>query len=122
MVIGAYLWPCFLMVLLVSGWAAQDSKEAEGASWWSLQPLKRVELPSAYDQSLNPVDAFIGQTLEKAGLEPSPTADRKTLIRRLSYDLLGLASFSFNVCTPLSRTSRCASMVSMTRCPPGVKV
>ncbi len=91
MVRGAYLWPCFLMASLVSGWAAQESKEAEGASWWSLQPLKRVELPSAHDQSLHPVDAFIGQALEKAGLEPSPTADRKTLIRRLSYDLLGLA-------------------------------
>ena len=65
MVRGAYLWPCFLMASLVSGWAAQESKEAEGASWWSLQPLKRVELPSAHDQSLHPVDAFIGQALEK---------------------------------------------------------
>ena len=38
----------------------------------------------------NPIDAFILARLEKAGIRPSPEADRVTLIRRLSLDLLGL--------------------------------
>ena len=37
-----------------------------------------------------PIDAFLLQALDSAGLEPSPEADRRTLIRRLSFDLLGL--------------------------------
>jgi hypothetical protein len=38
----------------------------------------------------NPIDAFILHRLEKQGMKPSPEADRRTLIRRLSFDLLGL--------------------------------
>ncbi|MFN0112411.1 MAG: DUF1549 and DUF1553 domain-containing protein [Blastocatellia bacterium] len=37
-----------------------------------------------------PIDAFILQRLQKAGLKPSPAADRATLIRRVSFDLVGL--------------------------------
>ena len=42
------------------------------------------------DWARTPIDAFVLDRLEKAGLEPSPTADRRTLIRRASYDLTGL--------------------------------
>jgi hypothetical protein len=38
----------------------------------------------------NPIDAFILHRLEKQGMKPSPEADRRTLLRRLSFDLLGL--------------------------------
>src|SRR5438309_94786 len=38
----------------------------------------------------NPIDRFIMARLEKDGLQPAPEADRPTLIRRLSLDLLGL--------------------------------
>jgi hypothetical protein len=37
-----------------------------------------------------PIDAFVGKALEHAGLQPSPEADRATLLRRLSLDLIGL--------------------------------
>ena len=38
----------------------------------------------------NPIDAFILARLEREGIEPSPEADRVTLLRRLSFDLTGL--------------------------------
>jgi mono/diheme cytochrome c family protein len=63
-----------------------------GYDWWSLQPLKNVDPPVAKDVKWpsNPIDQFILQRLEGAGLSPSPPADRRTLIRRLSFDLTGL--------------------------------
>jgi mono/diheme cytochrome c family protein len=62
--------------------------------WWSLRPLAQVappqpdSLPSAWAE--NPIDRFVFAKLAEKGLSPSPPADRRTLIRRASYDLLGL--------------------------------
>jgi uncharacterized protein DUF1549/uncharacterized protein DUF1553/cytochrome c len=68
------------------------TSERAGYDWWSLKPLERIEPPPVKDSKwvANPVDRFILHGLEAAGLEPSPLADRRTLIRRLSFDLLGL--------------------------------
>jgi hypothetical protein len=68
---------------------------AEGAPYqghWSFLPLKRPEPPSVRDAKWvrNPVDAFVLARLEKEGLAPSPEADRITLLRRLSFDVIGL--------------------------------
>ena len=58
---------------------------------WSLQPLAAVEPPMAGEPWVaNGVDGFILTKLADAGLTPSPPADRRTLIRRLYFDLLGL--------------------------------
>ena len=59
---------------------------------WSFQPLSRVPLPSVKDSSwiINPIDRFILSRLEQESLEPLPPADRRTLIRRLTFDLTGL--------------------------------
>jgi mono/diheme cytochrome c family protein len=59
--------------------------------WWSLRPLVRPPVPqSAGLRSLaNPIDAFLTAKLEAAGLHPSPEASRRTLIRRVSFDLTG---------------------------------
>ncbi|MCE9552748.1 MAG: PSD1 and planctomycete cytochrome C domain-containing protein [Planctomycetes bacterium] len=59
---------------------------------WSYEPAARPQTPSlpATTWILNPLDAFVLTGLNKAGLRPSPEADRQTLIRRLSYDLTGL--------------------------------
>lgn len=56
---------------------------------WAFQPLKNPPLPdnSAND---NKIDAFVLSELKEAGIEPSKTADPKTLIRRATYDLTGL--------------------------------
>ncbi len=65
---------------------------AEDRAWWAFQPLKRPEPPIVSRQvwNQNPIDAFILAKLEENALEPAPEADRATLIRRLSFDLLGL--------------------------------
>ncbi|MBL9163432.1 MAG: DUF1553 domain-containing protein [Planctomycetaceae bacterium] len=58
---------------------------------WSLQPLASIEPPPAKSLWIaNGVDAFILAKLHDAGLTPSPLANRRTLIRRLYFDLLGL--------------------------------
>ncbi len=65
-----------------------------GTDWWSLRPIRSAIPPrtagprAAWAQ--NPVDAFILASLEASGLNPAQPADRRTLIRRLSFDLLGL--------------------------------
>ncbi|WP_152050041.1 PSD1 and planctomycete cytochrome C domain-containing protein [Tautonia marina] len=63
----------------------------EGA-WWSLVPLRRPEIPEVSPTSTvrNPIDAFILDRLKAEGLTPAPEADRRTLIRRATYDLTGL--------------------------------
>jgi hypothetical protein len=59
---------------------------------WAFRPAVRSKPPRVSDDSFvrNPIDAFILARLEKAGVAPSPEADRVTLIRRLSFDLRGL--------------------------------
>jgi hypothetical protein len=59
---------------------------------WAFQPRKDVAPPVVADKAWvkTPVDAFILAGLQKAGLKPAPTADRPTLIRRVTFDLTGL--------------------------------
>lgn len=62
--------------------------------WWSLQPLASPEIPRmqpAENPPLdNPIDRFILDKLRSRGLNPSPPAERRILIRRLALDLTGL--------------------------------
>ncbi len=60
---------------------------------WSLQPLQHPAIPPASGPSEwrnNPIDAFVADKLRQLGLQPAPPADRGTLLRRLSFDLIGL--------------------------------
>jgi len=66
---------------------------------WSYQPLKKPAVPvgsgsrlSALSSQLstNPIDAFLNQKLTAANLPPAPRADRRTLLRRVTFDLTGL--------------------------------
>ncbi len=63
-----------------------------GYDWWSLQPVVRPALPKVKNAAWarNGIDHFILAKLEAKGLGPSPEADRRTLIRRLAFDLTGL--------------------------------
>lgn len=69
--------------------------KTDAGTWWSLKPIQRVNPPAASPTARaewirNPVDAFILAKLTEKGLAPSPEADRRTLIRRLYFDLVGL--------------------------------
>jgi len=63
-----------------------------GRQFWAFQPLRRPALPeTARDPWVQtPVDAFILAQLSAHGLKPVPRADRRVLIRRVTFDLLGL--------------------------------
>ena len=67
----------------------------QGARWnkhWAFEPMKPAEPPHVADSLWNehPIDAFIYDAVESAGLKPNEPADRATLIRRAHYDLTGL--------------------------------
>jgi hypothetical protein len=64
----------------------------EEKSFWAFRPVARPEVPGVRDAARvrTPVDAFLLARLEKEGLGFAPEADRRVLIRRLTFDLLGL--------------------------------
>ncbi len=64
----------------------------EGRNFWSFRPPRRPELPGVEreDWVRTPIDAFVLARLEAAGLEPSPPAGKRVLLRRAYYDLTGL--------------------------------
>jgi hypothetical protein len=70
------------------------AKAKADRSWWSLRPLAEVTPPSPDRLPTrwvaNPIDMFVVAKLKEKGLTPSPPADPRTLVRRLSYDLTGL--------------------------------
>jgi hypothetical protein len=56
---------------------------------WAYQPLKGIA-PGDLAKGVHPIDAILGTALQKKGLRPAGRADRRTLIRRATFDLLGL--------------------------------
>ncbi|MCB9941286.1 MAG: DUF1553 domain-containing protein [Planctomycetaceae bacterium] len=67
------------------------SDHRAGYDWWALQPVKVPTVPAdATTVGQNPIDAFVAAKRREIGLHGSPPADRRTLIRRVSFDLLGL--------------------------------
>ncbi len=78
-----------------ANWPKDTTLQARGKTkenWWSLQPLTRSPNPAVQTPGWvrTPVDAFILHRLERDGMKPSAEADRRTLLRRLYFDLLGL--------------------------------
>jgi hypothetical protein len=63
-----------------------------GRDWWSLQPVNQPPIPIVGDDvwSRTPIDRYIVAKLTAERLKPAPEADRRTLIRRLTFDLIGL--------------------------------
>ena len=74
-------------------WVEKAVSSAQGrSSHWAFQPIRRPDPPAVNKTgwARSPLDAFVLARLEREGIEPSPEADRRTLIRRLSLDLTGL--------------------------------
>ena len=74
-------------------WTA-PTETAKPRNWdhWAFQPPKRPAVPAVTNKQWvrNPIDGFVLARLEKEKLQPSPEADRPTLLRRVSLDLTGL--------------------------------
>ncbi|MBI3463479.1 MAG: DUF1549 domain-containing protein, partial [Planctomycetes bacterium] len=68
------------------------SLSEERLKWWSFQPVRDPAVPPVRDGSwpLNEIDCFILAKLESSGMRPAPAADKRTLIRRATFDLTGL--------------------------------
>jgi len=82
---------------------------AEGAKYeghWAYQPVERVTPPGySTNAAADPIDAFIQDRLAHEGLKPSPEADRRTLLRRVTLDLTGLPPTLEETAAFLSDTS-----------------
>ena len=68
------------------------NQKRAGRDWWSLQPLtySPKETTTTESVDVHPVDQFILAKQKQLGLTPAPKADRRTLIRRVFYTLIGL--------------------------------
>jgi hypothetical protein len=78
-------------------WAESAQKHAsrapgkitdEDRRYWAIQPVREPPLPEG--SAAHPLDRFIFARLAREGLTPAPLAERRALIRRVSFDLLGL--------------------------------
>jgi DNA-binding GntR family transcriptional regulator/cytochrome c553 len=65
-------------------------KADEAKSWWAFQPLPKHDAPANITAAAAQIDAFLNTRLQSEGLQPSPPADKRTLLRRATYDLTGL--------------------------------
>src|SRR6516165_2327527 len=65
---------------------------AEARQFWSFKPLRRAEPPAVKNEAWikTPIDRFILAKLEAAGLQPNPPAEKRQLLRRAYFDLIGL--------------------------------
>jgi cytochrome c553 len=85
--------------------AALDTWEKMGAPWptggkpvptkaplWSLQPVKKPAVPAVKNAAWvrSPIDAFLLAKMEAKGLAPAPPTDKRSLLRRVTFDLTGL--------------------------------
>ncbi|MCC7336351.1 MAG: PSD1 domain-containing protein [Pirellulaceae bacterium] len=64
----------------------------DGRKFWSFKPLSNPAVPSPRDRAWvnTAVDAFVLSQLEAAGIAPAPPADKRDLIRRVTFNLIGL--------------------------------
>lgn len=69
-----------------------SSELSEARKHWAFRPLQKPSPPKVKDADWGrmPIDAFVSEKLEKRGWSPMPIAERRDLIRRLSFDLIGL--------------------------------
>src|SRR5688500_20340622 len=93
-----------LQVLLFVSFSFIRSDAATNDLWWSLKPVERPPIPQVRSSSrqTNPIDQFLLAKLEANGLSYSQEADRRTLIRRIHIDFIGLPADPEEVTTLVS--------------------
>src|SRR5262249_33868620 len=81
-----------ILLTLAALIAAQPALADPPLPFWSLRPVADSAPPAVINASWaqNPIDRFILKELESRGLKPVELADKRTLIRRATYDLTGL--------------------------------
>jgi cytochrome c553 len=85
-------WPDAIATLPESMLPKGEGKPAKGAGHWAFQPVGRRPVPDAGETAgtSHPIDAFLTAKLVEINLAFNPEADSRSLIRRVSYDLVGL--------------------------------
>jgi len=94
------------LFLLLNAATAAGGEPAK--QWWAVQPIERSALPElgpSPPAPQNPIDRLILARLRAAGLAPSPEAGRRTLIRRVTFDLTGLPPTPEEIATFLADRS-----------------
>lgn len=90
--VEAYLSEKFAITLPSQIEATRVTFTPEELAHWAYQPVKAAVLPRVTAESWikSPIDRFILAELERQGLPPAPPADKRTLLRRATFDLTGL--------------------------------
>jgi hypothetical protein len=75
-----------------TGPAVLSEKEKKWKEHWAFQPIRMPEIPKTDNPAWvkNEIDALVLANLEKNGMKPSPRADKRALIRRATFDMIGL--------------------------------
>src|SRR5713226_9050486 len=86
---------CILAAGVIAAGATGDSKDrftARQRNYWAFQPVRRSQTPVLKQAAWvrNPIDSFILAKLEDKDLGPSPEASKIELLRRVTFDLIGL--------------------------------
>src|SRR3954452_17083691 len=76
--------------LVLSSLFAQTPRDTRNVDLWVLKPVVRPQVPTGVAKSANPIDAFIAAELKKKGLRSVGPADKRTLLRRVYLDLIGI--------------------------------
>ncbi len=85
-------WPAETTAAVAGAKPPAFDLAARKAAHWAWQPVRNHAVPSVQDESwpLRTIDRFILAKLEAKGLKPAAGADKRTLLRRLYFDLIGL--------------------------------
>ena len=82
-------WPDSTDIRPASKPATERAVTAEERDYWAFRPVKRPDVPRT-ESPRHPIDAFLNVKLAAAGLAFADPADKRTLLRRITYDLTGL--------------------------------
>src|SRR4029077_19268527 len=83
---------CAIAFICAAALFAADTFTQRQRDFWSFQKVKPQSPPAAKHAAWvrTPIDQFIAVKLESKGIAPGPPADKTTLLRRATFDLIGL--------------------------------